>query len=102
MRNAKLDKFRQIHDFIESMDHSIECLHHLKQQVDGRTVLNPRDTSAFLTYLDTQLATLEAIRDGTVSRTAQMIELNSEARRNPRAVSSYGCVASVTWISSLG
>jgi hypothetical protein len=102
MKNAKLDEFRKIHDFIESMDHSTECLHQLKRHVDARTVLNPRDASAFLTYIDTQLAILEGIRDGTVSRIAQMIASNSEARGNARALSSYGSVASVTWISSLG
>jgi hypothetical protein len=73
MRNSKLEGFRQIHDFIESMDDSIRCLHELKRQVGSRTVLTPINTSAFLTYIDTQLANLEEIRDGTVSRTAQMI-----------------------------
>jgi hypothetical protein len=73
MKNGKLEGIRQIHDFIESMDHSIQCLHQLKRQVGGRTVLTPINTNAFLTYLDTQLANLEGIRDGTVSRTAQMM-----------------------------
>jgi hypothetical protein len=35
MKNAKLDEFRKIHDFIESMDNSIECLHQLKGQVEA-------------------------------------------------------------------
>jgi hypothetical protein len=55
------------------MDHSIQCLHQLKRQVGSRTILTPINTNAFLTYLDTQLANLEEIRDGTVSRTTQMI-----------------------------
>jgi hypothetical protein len=88
MRNSKLEEFRQIHDFIESMDHSIRCLHELKRQVGSRTILTPINTSAFLTYIDTQLANLEEIRDGTVSRTAQMIGAVPNGRGNgpPRSV----------------
>jgi hypothetical protein len=73
MKNGTLEGLRQIHDFIESMDHSIRCLHQLKRQVGIRSVLTPINTSAFLTYIDTQLANLEQIRDDTVSRTAQMM-----------------------------
>ena len=73
MNNGKLEGFRQIHDFIESMDHSIRCLHQLKRQVGGRTVLTPVNTSAFLTYIDTQLANLEGIRDDTVARASKMM-----------------------------
>jgi len=72
MKNAKLEGLRHIRDFIESMDHSIGCLYQLKQ-VGGRTVLNPKDESAFLAYVDIRLAILEEIRDGTVSRTAQIL-----------------------------
>jgi hypothetical protein len=73
IRKRKLEGFRQIHDFIESMDHSILCLHQLKLQVTAQTVLTPGNTRAFLAYIDAQLEELEGIRDGTVSRAAQMI-----------------------------
>jgi hypothetical protein len=73
MKKRKLEGFRQIHDFIESMDHSILCLHQLKLQVGAQTVLTPVNTTAFLVYIDAQLAELEGIREGTVSRTAQMM-----------------------------
>jgi hypothetical protein len=73
MKKRKLEGFRQIHDFIESMDHSILSLHQLKLQVGAQTVLTPANTTAFLAYIDAQLAELQGIRDGTVSRTTQML-----------------------------